>query len=193
MVDAPYGLDFLFNDITDVHFGNPWVAIWGGGFGIPSGVTVTFPGESGGTPGFTFSCPPFPIRPSVVLKPSLSHDFHTDGGMSVRGFQIGDKPGGFTTVLTEGGAAVLECQGVLKDKFVLRFGNNTGHGPDYGVYLFSSDFMSPGKTFRFDDRWSTGGNYNPAPWCSKHVISHTGSTSDITVDPKKFTIDPHGA
>lgn len=188
--DDPYFLDFLFNNVTDVHFGNPWIILWGAGVGLHVNVQVTFPGEAGGTPGFTLASPPIGSRSQVVLKQSLVQDIHTDAGLALRGFKMGVVVDPFDDL----GAVVLECSGPLADRFTLKWDHVNGHGPDFGAFLISSDFMSAGKILRIDfDTW-TGNGANPAPWAHKTVVNHANlDPIDFTmkVDPKKLTLTPH--
>lgn len=184
MANAPYFLDFLLNNIVDVHFGSPWVALVGTDSNLFGGhVKVTFPGIAGGTPGFTLVLEQVPITTvtRVVLKPTTSQPLHTDAGAAMTGFKLGDPADPFM------GAVFLQCTGVLASKFAVHFDAEFGHGPDWAAYLFSSDFFSLGKVVNASAIEFFPAN--PFPWVKQTRTSH--GFPDVTIDPVKFTVEGH--
>lgn len=122
----PYVLDFL-QQVINVQFGGQWMCfgiIWNDDKG--QNITLEFPGESGGTPGFAlidggflFSgsvpAPPninFPLPPSLAGYPKvkatdLTKKLTTEAGASFNGFGAGDNNSGEGIVLMQAGSGII--------------------------------------------------------------------------------------
>lgn len=130
MAKIDFEEDFL-QIVKEIHFGSLWVEIttvWSPGNSTPPGqgthVTVSFPGEAGGTPGYDMGRglqpnPVFRALPLRVTDAMLKQSFKPGAGAAFVGFGTRNVQSfGLRAVVLS--SVMLKCGGALDQKFNVR-------------------------------------------------------------------------
>lgn len=190
--DPPYGLGFLFSDITDVHFGNAWAGVFvdaGGGAIISSEIDLI--GESGGTPGLSLVPNSFPgwSAATRVTAADLKKKLRTGAGLGLTAFgyshiadthipEVNCNGGSITTSGSNAGVACFfQPSSSQKFKITVRV---TASGAAFTVVIGAIAFKPSDFKAGID---AVGGKVWPAG-----LFAPTNSgTQTFIIDPQKGT------
>jgi hypothetical protein len=192
--DDPYITGFL-EEITDCHFaGGQWFGVSCGdsGYGISSStITVSFPGEAGGTPGLILlnnSISPFPAggtdtSPITLTPKLLAGTLTTGGGLKLTGLGRGVGLGAGSSAQT---AVLFQLDGAFPAvPFHVRLSlvaTITAPVAGFTVFTAVKDSVKKGVLFGVN-------NLPPIQsQASNTFFGGTSVTSDFVVDPKKLTV-----